>query len=146
MWSATCGESAEWNPMFYSQYIQVHQEKFLYEGLKEQLNIQSNEPLINTYYGNVIMRCVPVLDFLNNRYVELGSLQSLEADSLLDKLNILFKFHGNRVSYVYNTFMYYNNKFETKMVNKSKKKRLLHILGTFDSLLFDFDWLYLICF
>lgn len=105
----------------------MHPEKFFYEGMKEQINIQTDELVLNTYYGNMPMRCVPVLDFLNNRYIE-HEQQSLEGDSLLDNLNQLYKFHGNKISYVYNTLVYYNNRFELDQVNKLKKKRLLNII------------------
>lgn len=76
---------------------------------------------------------MPVLDFLNNRYIELKS-QSASAENLLDHLNHLYKFHNNPISYVYNTYMYYNNKFQSgtgiglDMLNRSKKKRLFFIL------------------
>ncbi len=132
-------ENDEWNPMLYHNYIRKNQENFFYEGFKEQLNIQSNDSVINTYYGSVISRCVPVLDFINNRYIELNT-QSQESDSLLDQLNALYKFYSSPISYVYNSFIYYNNKFEMSlnspnpqmelMVNKSKKKRLLFILAS----------------
>ena len=103
----------------------MHPEKFFFEGIKEKINVQSNEPVINTYYGSMPMRCVPILDFLNNRYIEHRS-QSQEAENLMDTLNHLYKFHGNRISYVYNTLMYYNDHF---IENKSKKRRLLLILA-----------------
>jgi hypothetical protein len=69
-----------------------------------------------------------VLDFLNNRYVEHEG-QCAEADQLMDQLNQLYKFHTNRVSYVYNTLIYYGGCFEADPSRKAKKKRLLHILA-----------------
>ena len=78
--------------MSYYSYIHRHPEKFFYEGLKDQLNIQSNDPIINTYYGNVIIRCVPILDFLNNRYIELN-LMSPKSDEFLDRINTLYKYN-----------------------------------------------------
>jgi hypothetical protein len=98
-----------------------------------------NEMQINTYYGNMIMRCVPVLDFLNSRFIELN-YRSTESDNLLDTLNCLFKFHHNPISYVYNSLVYYNSKFEKYTApnqmdsddfdysSNLKKKRLLNIL------------------
>lgn len=130
-WNSSCSrDNDEWNPTFYAQYIRSHPEKFHNEGLKEELNMASNENLINTYYGNIFMRCVPVLDFLNNRYIELD-YQSSDAENLIDKLNVLYKYHHNPISYVYNSLIYYNGKFQTtsnSMVNKSKRKRLFNIL------------------
>jgi hypothetical protein len=38
----------------------------------EQVNAQASDHLINTYYSNMLMRCVPFLYFLNNRYIELN--------------------------------------------------------------------------
>lgn len=128
LWNSICGENGDWNPTFYSQYIRMHPEKFFYEGLKEKIkNVQLNDPIINTYYGNMPMRCVPILDFLNNRYIE-HDIQSTEGDSLIDTLNLLYKFHGNRISYVYNTLMYYNNRFEANPTNKQKKTRILFLI------------------
>lgn len=85
---------------------------------------------INTYYGNVILRCVPILDYLNNRYIELPAY-SPEAEQLLDNLNILYRFHSNPISYIYNSFMYYDQKFHSTNsdLNRSKKKRLFQILA-----------------
>ena len=121
----------------------MHPEKFFFEGLKEQLNMpQSNESVINTYYGNMLMRCVPILDFLNNRYMELNQ-QIPEADALFDNLNKLYKFHSSPISFVYNSLIYYNKKIENSnlnnlaslnssqqldMISRLKKKRLFLIL------------------
>ncbi len=111
------------------QYMKLHPEKFLYEGIKEKLNVQAHDIQFNTYYGSTILRCVPVLDFINNRYIETNYNQSSEADILIDSLNPLFRFHHNPVSYVYNALLYYNNKFESvTMGAKQKKQRLLNIL------------------
>ena len=107
----------------------MHPEKFFFEGIREKINIQPNDSMINTYYGNMPMRCVSILDFMNNRYIE-HNTQSIETDSLMDKLNLLYKFHGNCVSYVYNTMVYYNTRFEEDVMRKSKKKRLLLILAS----------------
>lgn len=131
LWSSMCGaENAEWNPAFYAQYIRMHPEKFFYEGLKEKINAQSAETVINTYYGNMPMRCAAVLDFLNNRYIEHdASLATPDTDQALDQLNQLYKFHGSRISYVYNTLVYYNGLFDADQSRKAKKKRLLQILA-----------------
>lgn len=126
-------EGGEWNPNFYGQYIQKYPEYHFFENFKEKCNVPINEAIINTYYGNTILRCLPMLDFLNNRYIELKK-QSDSADKLLDQLNRLYKFSNNPISYVYNTFMYYNNKFQhcsglgIDMVNRNKKKRIFFIL------------------
>ena len=148
LWNANCGgDNDEWNPVFYAHYIRAHPEKFSNEGIREQLNIipgggsggaslsASNDNQINTYYGNVILRCVPILEFLNNRYIEFGT-HSPEAESLLDNLNVLFKFHTNPISYVYNSLMYYDAKFSSSTanpadlaLNRSKKRRLFNILA-----------------
>ncbi|CAF0729586.1 unnamed protein product [Brachionus calyciflorus] len=144
-WNPNCNvENDEWDPNLYAQYIQTHPEKFYYEGLREKCNIPINETIINTYYGNLIMRCVPVLDFLNNKYIEMTS-RSDEAENLLDKLNHLYKFHNNPLSYVYNTCMYYNNKFQNTnnstmgydLLSRNKKKRLFFILTAQQSLQFS---------
>lgn len=124
-WNTHCHENDEWNPNFYAQYIRSHPEKFYFEGIKEKISERSNETSINTYYGNMFMRCLPTIDFLNNRYIELN-YQSSEADLLMDSLNSLYKFHNYPISYVYNSFIYYNNKFDCN--NNSKKKRFLNIL------------------
>lgn len=143
LWNANCnGDNDEWNPSFYAQCIRAHPERLFYEGIREQLNITtgssggttSPDAQINTYYGNTIMRCVPVLDFLNNRYVEFVA-QSSDAETLLDNLNILYRFHNNPISYVYNSFMYYDVKFRSGVqsadfaLNRSKKKRFFQILA-----------------
>ena len=117
-------------PSFYAQYTRRHPEKFFYEGIKDAVKAQSSDHLINTYYSNVFMRCVPVLDFLNSRYVELN-FQSPESETLMDSLNDLYRFHSNPIAFVYNTLIYYNSKFETLGVtNNSKKKRLFSILAS----------------
>jgi mediator of RNA polymerase II transcription subunit 23 len=79
------------------------------------------------------MRCIPLLDFLNNRYMELNQ-QTAEADALLDSLNRLYKFHSNPISYVYNSLIYYKQLNEsvtyTDDVFKLKKKRIFSILSS----------------
>lgn len=155
LWNSNCGgENEEWSPTFYAQYMRKHPERFANEGIREQLNMLPSTTLnessgaqgqgqggsggqFNTYYGSVVLRCVPVLEFLNNRYVELASSQPcLEAESLLDNLNMLFKFHSNPVSYVYNSLMYYDAKFSSSSqqpdlaaLNRAKKRRLFNILA-----------------
>ena len=129
LWNSQCATDEDWNISFYAQYMKLHPEKFLYEGIKEKLNAQTtHDILFHTYYGNTILRCVPVLDFINNRYIEMN-YQSNEADTLIDSLNGLFRFHHNPVSYVYNALLYYNSKFENAPHDvKKKKQRLLKIL------------------
>jgi hypothetical protein len=57
LWDTMCGgETAEWNPAFYAQYIRIYPERFFYEGFKEKVNVPCGESLINTYYGNMPMR------------------------------------------------------------------------------------------
>lgn len=125
LWNSICGENGDWNPTFYSQYMSMHPEGFFFEGIKERINVMSNEPTINTYYGCMPLRCVPIIDFLNHRFIE-HTNQSIDTENLMGTLNNLYKFHGNRISYVYNSLMYYN---ECYAANKAKKKRLLFILA-----------------
>ncbi len=75
------------------------------------MNATSNETQINTYYGNMILRCVPVLEFLNNRYIEVN-YRSEDSDNLLDALSRLFKFYPNPLSYVFNSLIYYSSKYD----------------------------------
>jgi hypothetical protein len=78
------------------------------------------------------MRLIPVIDYLNNRYMDLN-VQSNEADQLFDFLNQLYKFHSNPISFVYNSLIYYTraqaNNPQLELVNKLKKKRLFSILA-----------------
>jgi hypothetical protein len=117
----------------------MHPDKLFYEGTKEQLNIQSSDShmCINTYYGSMILRCVPILDYLNNRYLEMKQPSlSNDAESFLDTMNHLYKFHNNPIAYVYNSLVYYNSKFEQfystfETTLRFKKRRLLNILSNF---------------
>jgi hypothetical protein len=107
--------------------------------LREQLNVaqspSSNESnAINVYYGCTIMRFIPLLDYVNYRYMELNQ-HVAEADPLLDSLNRLYKFHSNPISFVYNSFMYFRNGSNENLNTsqsdealKMKRKKIFQIL------------------
>jgi mediator of RNA polymerase II transcription subunit 23 len=108
-------EKDDWNFEFQSKFISMHPDKFFYDGIKESLGISSsatnNDMAISSNYGNFVLRCLPVLDYLNCRCLEIRRT-SKETDQLLDLLNKLYKFNYNSLSFVYNTFYYYDSIFK----------------------------------
>lgn len=144
----------EWKSVEFYQFVSTHPDRMFHEGLKEQLGhtgpYVSESQLINTYYTHTIVRCIPVLDFLNSRYLELGQIVP-DADSLLNFMNQLFKFHPNPIAFAYQTLMYYNKREnqsalgganlnqslhhnQTELIYKAKKKRIFSIIAGKDSL------------
>lgn len=75
-----------------------------------------------TFFGNVCLRFLPVLDIVIHRYLEMSIdtvAQSLE--SVLKTLGLLYKFHDRPITYLYNTLFYY----ELKLRDRPALKRLL---------------------
>ena len=73
----------------------------------------------STFFGNVCLRFLPVLDIVIHRYLEMSGEKSL--DSILKTLAMLYKFHDRPITYLYNTLFYYENKLR----DRPALKRLL---------------------
>jgi mediator of RNA polymerase II transcription subunit 23 len=73
----------------------------------------------STFFGNVCLRFLPVLDIVIHRYLEMSGEKSLE--SILKTLAMLYKFHDRPITYLYNTLFYYENKLR----DRPSLKRLL---------------------
>ncbi|XP_014226928.1 mediator of RNA polymerase II transcription subunit 23-like [Trichogramma pretiosum] len=96
-------------------------EKFAPEGVLEQASSSQNQyQNFPTYFGNVCLRFLPVLDIVIHRYLEIPKVtQNLEV--LLDHLGCLYKFHDRPITYLYNTLHYY----EKRLIDNPNLKRRL---------------------
>lgn len=75
-----------------------------------------------TFFGNVCLRFLPVLDIVIHRYLEMSiDAVSQSLESVLKTLAILYKFHDRPITYLYNTLFYY----EVKLRDRASLKRLL---------------------
>lgn len=75
-----------------------------------------------TFFGNVCLRFLPVLDIVIHRYLEMSiDAISQPLESVLKTLGLLYKFHDRPITYIYNTLFYY----ELKLRDRPALKRLL---------------------
>lgn len=76
----------------------------------------------STFFGNVCLRFLPVLDIVIHRYLEMSiDTVSQSLESVLKTLGLLYKFHDRPITYLYNTLFYY----EMKLRDRPALKRLL---------------------
>lgn len=76
----------------------------------------------STFFGNVCLRFLPVLDIVIHRYLEMSiDAVSKSLESILKTLAMLYKFHDRPITYLYNTLFYY----EIKLRDRPALKRLL---------------------
>uniref|UniRef100_T1KM10 Mediator of RNA polymerase II transcription subunit 23 n=1 Tax=Tetranychus urticae TaxID=32264 RepID=T1KM10_TETUR len=75
-------------------------EKFYFEGLADISGQNMQHSYLPTYFSNICLRFIPVLDLIIHRYLELppGSPSPL-IDSLLEKYGCLYKFHDRPLTY-----------------------------------------------
>ncbi|KAJ8925039.1 hypothetical protein NQ315_001210 [Exocentrus adspersus] len=79
------------------------------------------------YFGNVCLRFLPVFDILVHRFLEIREVtKSLEI--ILEHLGCLYKFHDRPVTFLYNTFHYYEEILRDRP--PIKKKLVAVVLGT----------------
>lgn len=74
-----------------------------------------SEEYYSTFFGNVCLRFLPVLDIVIHRFLEMSLdavWQSLE--SVVKTLASLYKFHDRPITYLYNTLFYYEPKLRTR--------------------------------
>ncbi|XP_037947513.1 mediator of RNA polymerase II transcription subunit 23-like [Teleopsis dalmanni] len=111
---------------WYEKHLSFHQkypEKFAPD------ESASHTPL-PVYFTNVCLRFLPVLDIVVHRFIELPIQhvhQILEV--ILDHLSILYKFHDRPITYLYNTFHFYEHILRDRP--SLKKKMISAITGAF---------------
>uniref|UniRef100_H2YVM2 Mediator of RNA polymerase II transcription subunit 23 n=1 Tax=Ciona savignyi TaxID=51511 RepID=H2YVM2_CIOSA len=112
-------------PDWHSKHMSYHQkypEHYYFEGLGNPLS----RPTYSTYFSNITLRFLPVLDIVIHRCLELPpSSKSLE--TLLEHLGLLYKFHDQPVTYLFNTLHYYESKLRGRHL--LKKKLVSTIIG-----------------
>ncbi|XP_061424919.1 LOW QUALITY PROTEIN: mediator of RNA polymerase II transcription subunit 23 [Lethenteron reissneri] len=110
-------------------YHKKYPEKLYFEGLAEQVNppVAMQPQYLPIYFGNVCLRFLPVFDIVIHRFLELPPVaKSLE--TLLDHLGGLYKFHDRPITYLYNTFHYYERKLREQP--SLKRKLVQTVLGS----------------
>uniref|UniRef100_UPI00358E3817 mediator of RNA polymerase II transcription subunit 23 isoform X2 n=1 Tax=Myxine glutinosa TaxID=7769 RepID=UPI00358E3817 len=109
-------------------YHKKYPEKLYFEGLTEQVSPPTpvQPQYLPIYFGNVCLRFLPVFDIVIHRFLELPPVaKSLE--TLLDHLGALYKFHDRPITYLYNTFHYYERKLREQP--SLKRKLVQTVLG-----------------
>lgn len=97
----------------HSAFHQAYPEKFVPFAQDEHFN---------TFFGNVCLRFLPVLDIVIHRYLEMSiDAVAQPLESVLKTLGMLYKFHDRPITYLYNTLFYY----ELKLRDRPALKRLL---------------------
>ncbi|XP_015787237.1 mediator of RNA polymerase II transcription subunit 23 [Tetranychus urticae] len=105
-------------------------EKFYFEGLADISGQNMQHSYLPTYFSNICLRFIPVLDLIIHRYLELppGSPSPL-IDSLLEKYGCLYKFHDRPLTYLYETLHYYEHKMRERPA--LRRKLVSIIIGAF---------------
>lgn len=98
------------------QYRQKFPEKF---GPDESA---SHSPL-PIYYGNVCFRFLSVLDIVTMRFIEIGHPIHGILEIIFEHLGSLYKFHERPITFLYNTFNFYERDLKERV---SLKKKMLH--------------------
>nr|CAB3263735.1 mediator of RNA polymerase II transcription subunit 23-like [Phallusia mammillata] len=117
---------------WHSKHMSYHQkfpEMYYFEGLLKHCSgadqmgdasTLSSQQYLPTYFSNITLRILPVLDIVIHRCLELLPGKSLE--KLLDHLGLIYKFHDQPITYLFNTLLYYEAKLRD---NPSLKKKLV---------------------
>eukprot|EP00088_Acartia_fossae_P046262 TRINITY_DN4995_c0_g1_i10.p1 TRINITY_DN4995_c0_g1~~TRINITY_DN4995_c0_g1_i10.p1 ORF type:complete len:863 (-),score=187.80 TRINITY_DN4995_c0_g1_i10:454-2823(-) len=109
---------------WHEKHMEIHQkypEKFSLEFPSEET--QSVTPSLPIYYGNVCLRFLPVFDVVVHRYIEMPAVQK-SLETMFTHLGCLYKFHDKPITYLYNTFYYY----ETSLRNRQSLRQLIVVL------------------
>jgi len=73
-----------------------------------------------TYFTNVCLRFLPVLDIIIHRFLEVQQVHK-RLEMVLEQIGALYKFHDHPITYLYNTLHYY----EARLRESPKLKRQL---------------------
>ncbi|XP_042237503.1 mediator of RNA polymerase II transcription subunit 23-like [Homarus americanus] len=110
---------------WYEKHMAFHRkypEKFSPESiLAEQGTLTAQYQTLPIYFSNVCLRFLPVLDIIIHRFLELHQVHK-NLETILERLGILYKFHDRPITYLYNTFHYYENKLRER---PNLKRRLV---------------------
>ncbi|XP_064096367.1 mediator of RNA polymerase II transcription subunit 23-like [Macrobrachium nipponense] len=109
----------------YEKHMAFHRkypEKFSPESiLAEQGTLTAQYQTLPIYFSNVCLRFLPVLDIINHRFLELAQVHK-NLETILERLGVLYKFHDRPITYLYNTFHYYESKLRER---PNLKRRLV---------------------
>lgn len=95
-----------------NEFLKAFPEKYYHDFLLEN-NMPSKDQTLPTYFGNICLRFLPVLDILIHRTIEWRILHegaSLRVDRLVEEYGCLYKYHDKPLTYLYNTLHYYDPK------------------------------------
>lgn len=110
---------------WYEKHMAFHRkypEKFSPESiLAEQGTLTAQYQTLPIYFSNVCLRFLPVLDIINHRFLELAQVHK-NLETILERLGVLYKFHDRPITYLYNTFHYYESKLRER---PNLKRRLV---------------------
>lgn len=112
------------------EFLRHYPEKYYHDLLAEN-NIPSNGQTLPSFFSNVCLRFIPVLDILIHRGLELEvtaqpNQNSINIKTIIDEFRGLYKFHDKPLTYLYETLHYY----DTQIPQYLKKKLTANIVLT----------------
>lgn len=114
------------------EFLSQHPEKFYHDFLTEN-NIPSMGNTLPSFFGNICLRFLPVLDIVIHRALELRIVSpkcAIQIEKLLETYGCLYKFHDKPLTYLYNTLHYYDYQLPLNL----KKKLTSSIEGAFSEI------------
>ncbi|XP_074597338.1 mediator complex subunit 23 [Brevipalpus obovatus] len=122
----------------HAAFHRKYPEKFYFEGLAEMGSQNVQHTYLPTYFSNICLRFIPILDLIVHRFLEYPpNNQTNLMDSLLEKYGCLYKFHDRPLTFLYETLHYYEQKLRDRP--QLKRKLVATILGAFKDIKSS-DW------
>ncbi|ESO86009.1 hypothetical protein LOTGIDRAFT_167513 [Lottia gigantea] len=111
-------------------FHRTYPEKFYFEGIQD-MNSPIQHQYLPVYFGNVCLRFLPVLDVLIHRMIENTAVHKV-LENILEQIGCLFKFHDRPITYLYNTYYYYEKLLADRPA--LKRKLLQTVIGAFSEI------------
>lgn len=116
------------------EFLRLYPEKY-YHNLLAENKIPSTGQTLPSFFSNVCLRFIPVLDILIHRGLELEvtaqpNQNSIKIETILDEFRGLYKFHDKPLTYLYETLHYYDMQIPSYL----KKKLTASIVLTLSEL------------
>ncbi|KAK6167600.1 hypothetical protein SNE40_021588 [Patella caerulea] len=106
-------------------FHRIYPEKFFFEGIQD-MNSPIQHQYLPVYFGNVCLRFLPVFDVAIHRLIETPAVHKV-LENILQEIGRLFKFHDRPITYLYNTYYYYEKLLADRPV---LKRRLLQTIAS----------------
>ncbi|CAH0547626.1 unnamed protein product [Brassicogethes aeneus] len=110
-----------WNQTnWHEKHLEFHRK------FPENIAPEEQSSVYHPYFGNVCLRFLPVFDIVIHRFIEIVQVQK-SIEILLEHLGCMYKFHDRPVTYLYNTFHYYESNLSERP--PLKRRLVAAVLG-----------------